>query len=392
MKPVYITLIFILILFACLFVSMGYDGAFQVWQIPTMTPHFADIRTLTHGSEAIAIGVDPMVENPGDPWSRKLNYPRVWQLLYNLGLNSSHTALFGGGIVLSFVIGVLIFLNNANLKLCLFMLPALLSPAVLLGVERGNLDLFMFFLVCVSIAAMQRHYLWSVFFIGLSFILKLFPILAAVFLVRLTRKKVANALVILSLVLFSYLFISYSDLKLIQENTVQGDSLSYGMMMLSSRIYGENPQLGLLVKSASILFTILWFIYLTRTSYLNRELSAVAKYNNSPYIDYFRAGACIYIGTFIVGTNWDYRLIFLLLTLPQLCRWYLAPVKLMSIASNIAIVSILLSMWFLLFGSWYIDQLSKWLIFLSLSYLLFFSTMQTFLNHFKLIRQSNLNT
>jgi hypothetical protein len=32
-------------------------------------------------------------------------------------------------------------------------------------------------------------------------------------------------------------------------------------------------------------------------------------------------GALIYVGTFVIGNSFDYRLVFLLLTLPQLLRW-----------------------------------------------------------------------
>jgi hypothetical protein len=35
----------------------------------------------------------------------------------------------------------------------------------------------------------------------------------------------------------------------------------------------------------------------------------------------FRMGALIYVGTFVIGNSFDYRLVFLLLTLPLLLRW-----------------------------------------------------------------------
>jgi hypothetical protein len=53
-------------------------------------------------------------------------------------------------------------------------------------------------------------------------------------------------------------------------------------------------------------------------AYKNRGLSIL----NTKDIDSFRMGAIIYIGTFIIiGNNWDYRLVFLILTLPQLFAW-----------------------------------------------------------------------
>src|SRR5207302_822458 len=38
-------------------------------------------------------------------------------------------------------------------------------------------------------------------------------------------------------------------------------------------------------------------------------------------LDYFVAGSAIYVGTFALAQNFDYRLVFLLLTIPQLFRW-----------------------------------------------------------------------
>ena len=49
----------------------------------------------------------------------------------------------------------------------------------------------------------------------------------------------------------------------------------------------------------------------------------------------FHAGALIYLGTFAVANNFDYRLVFLLLTLPQLVEWVRTPAhRLSSLASS----------------------------------------------------------
>ena len=38
-------------------------------------------------------------------------------------------------------------------------------------------------------------------------------------------------------------------------------------------------------------------------------------------LDAFWAGAAIYVGTYVFSSNFDYRLVFLLLCVPQLCAW-----------------------------------------------------------------------
>jgi hypothetical protein len=57
------------------------------------------------------------------------------------------------------------------------------------------------------------------------------------------------------------------------------------------------------------------------SSYLalrNREEMVVV---NEKYLNMFRLSAGIYIGTFILGNNWDYRLMFLLFAIPQITSW-----------------------------------------------------------------------
>jgi hypothetical protein len=39
------------------------------------------------------------------------------------------------------------------------------------------------------------------------------------------------------------------------------------------------------------------------------------------HLDAFWIGGCVYVGTFVVGNNFDYKLVCLLFTIPQLLRW-----------------------------------------------------------------------
>jgi hypothetical protein len=55
------------------------------------------------------------------------------------------------------------------------------------------------------------------------------------------------------------------------------------------------------------------FLLAGRISFLAEKVSSS--------LDSFRAGASIYVAAFALGSNWDYRLIFLLFTLPQLFAW-----------------------------------------------------------------------
>jgi hypothetical protein len=101
----------------------------------------------------------------------------------------------------------------------------------------------------------------------------------------------------------------------------------------------------------------------------------------------FRMGASVYVGTFLLGNNWDYRLAFLVLVVPQLMQWIGAGSKRLRTATYISMTALLLSCWhFLLykipfypfFGSahefWIaFDEVANWVLFASLAFLLFAS-------------------
>ena len=80
---------------ATLFAALGYDETWRLWNIPTMTPHFADLRSITAGAESYARGLDPMVNNPADPWGRAMSYPRIWQGLFLFDLDQGDTRCWG---------------------------------------------------------------------------------------------------------------------------------------------------------------------------------------------------------------------------------------------------------------------------------------------------------
>jgi len=58
-------------------------------------------------------------------------------------------------------------------------------------------------------------------------------------------------------------------------------------------------------------------------------------------------GAGMYIGTFFIGNNWDYRLIFLLFTLPQLSDW---ATQRNPVTKRIAVFTLIVLFWSL----WYL--------------------------------------
>ena len=94
------------------FYIVGYEAGWRYWNVPTISPPFADLRSLTHDARTAEMGLDPMIENPADPWRRPLNYPRIWQVLYALGLRAEHSVWLAVAFVSSFFLGLVFLVRD----------------------------------------------------------------------------------------------------------------------------------------------------------------------------------------------------------------------------------------------------------------------------------------
>ena len=348
-----------------------------------MSPHFADLRTITHGAESYAKGFDPMIDNPEEPWQRKLNYPRIWQGLYSIGINHTHTTYMGIGIIFSFLIGVCLFLPNASNTIMAVVFVALISPATLLGVERCNIDLLMFFLVSVAVVGGRRSNIISSLAIFISFTLKLFPIFAWILLLRAGKSRFLLYTLVMLAFVGLYTFATYSDILWIRQVTPKSIYMSYGMNAFWMGLSIYNETLGAYMHVLSYLLILLIFVLAFSAFFRNDHMPG--QKNEIVYFNAFRAGSAIYVGTFLLGNNWDYRLVFLMFTIPQLILWTKHSTTSVSSISKVTISAILISLWhleisrallYLPYGfhiDFILDEMFNWIAFSGLVYLLIWS-------------------
>ena len=98
----------------------------------------------------------------------------------------------------------------------------------------------------------------------------------------------------------------------------------------------------------------------------------------------FRMGASIYVGTFLLGNNWDYRLAFLIFVVPQLSQWFYSENKKQRYIAIGTMLAVILSCWHMVFlldipfipfdneidRFVVVDELINWLLLMGLAYLL----------------------
>jgi hypothetical protein len=265
-----------------------------------MEPSFADTRVITTGWDCTRAGYDVLRENPCDPWGRAMNYPRLWALPAWLSAGEGTTASLALSFGFAFLVVVVALAVSTPVAIALLFGPA--SPSVLLALERGNNDLVVF--AVVAWAVTRRSWLALL----AAVVLKLYP-LAAITTLASWRSR---------LLLIggsgAYFALTFGDLAAINSVTPHSASWSYGLPTTVST-FTAAP----IIAVGALLVGML--------------VGRGARFQ-SPV---FRAGAVIFLATYLLGPSWDYRRIFLLLTLPALVgerRWPLVTLVLGTLWSS----------------------------------------------------------
>jgi hypothetical protein len=236
------------------------------------------------------------------------------------GLGQDDTYLIGSLIAVAFFVTAILALSpRAPLGDTLIYGLALCSPAVMFGVERGNVDIALFSLVAAAGLAMRRVRYGPPLAAALIFVaavLKLFPIAAVGMLTRLPRRTAAICVATVVGLFAVYAAATLHDIRTIERVLPQGDDYAYGLLIFGGWL-GRIVAPGRMWDVVVIVLAIAVAIAL-RGRLRNLSTGPLRE------LDLFWAGAGIYVATFVLGRSVEYRLVFLLLTIPQLARWALA--------------------------------------------------------------------
>lgn len=299
----------------------------QTWGIVTQRPLFSDAYVVPAAVKTLRAGGDPYVHNPFDPWQRRLNYPPVW-LLVSPGSTApaavKGVALAQTGLALA---ALLLVLGRLTPRQGLVTSLLGCSPPVLLGVERGNNDQLVFALVGFSLWILRRaadgRRAWAGYaMIGAAALLKLYPLAGFAVLVRESGAKLRrHAGLALALALLG-LAINAPYLAAISANTATGGLHSYGATVVGFWLEFFGPGYGWRVDRGTLDLTAQILALLVGAAAVRWGLRGSRAEPAFPpgELDALRAGTAVYAGTFVLGSNFDYRLPFLFLCLPALFR------------------------------------------------------------------------
>jgi len=298
-------------------------GAWQAIHAPAISPIFADTRTVTHSIDCLLHGQDPYTVRTFDPWHRVYNYPPIWLDLRFLGVTSRSTDLLGTILGIMTVIGFLILFKSRTWITALIIFLCVTSKAVLFAVERGNTDQVIFFLLVLGLFVIDRRkpalkpFLKSALIVFLT-ILKIFPLAAVAVLVR-NRKGALVALLAGACSIAALAITCGHRLPQVLANTPQDVMISFGSLPFFVAIFTHTSH------------RLLWMVQhhpkaVSLGALLLAVLSVVAGASFREQLDHFLppldfddtrgciavAGLAIFCTSFLRGSSYDYRLIFLL--------------------------------------------------------------------------------
>ena len=331
-----------------------------------------------------------------DAWQRIYNYMPVWVQFLKLGIHQKYYLIFGTTSALLFYFVFFKFITIKKFQDLFIYILVILSPPVMLAIERGNADLFIFFLCFAFLYLIRKKNLILNFFsyilIFISSLLKFYPIfLVFIFFKRNFWNKIFAIITFLTFSL--YIIINFSDILLIKEKTHETFFFSYGYNVLEEGLNNihykltsifhasKNYILGDYQNFKNGVFNILYTNDFKNKSFIISRLfllliiiliflkNVIYKDNNKILNDqdylFFILGGSIFCGTFILGANFDYRLIFLLFTFPYLIKLKESKKKFFFIkySSSVYLITFYLRFTPLTIFTSGLDEIITWVIF-----------------------------
>lgn len=368
--------------------SVGWDATWRAFGVTPLQPHFFDMHVINDYAACAAQGIDPYAPKACNV--DNYNIPRTWLWLGHFGVDGTDSAWLSSIMIgLAAVVLTLLFRRHPWPS-GLVGLTAITSPTVLMGAERGNLDVLILALVASAALLYDETRPWRAIsaWIALTVgvVLKLLPLFCiSLAASRLSTRKVLFVLTFASISAV-YLALTLDDVLLIRRNVPTTFILSYGYKSAFIGIDHIRSEAGLMPLHlaetwAPIVITLAPLVAagLCAAACLKTELQPF-KISESSAGRAFMFGASTYVGTYVLGTNFVYRLMFLVLCVPQLVEWQLGRRR---AAPELGLLGLVLAvLWlngnanghssFLL-----LPQVFNWVLFLWLFGILFLSLLRT---------------
>jgi hypothetical protein len=279
-----------------------------------MKPIFFDTHSFLSASDCNQLGYDVFIENPCDAGRRVQKYSRLWFLIGYTGLTMEDNNIVGGLTVIIFLLLSVGILAPKNLREFILSAMLLLSPSITLAVERANRDLDLFVMLGLGVYLLgSRSRMFntiSYFLFFLATVLKFYPVASfGVFIRKIKDPKRFWLLVLLTVVaLGTFVWMTFPDFEILRKTVPRPQRNAFGASLLFGFLEGGWKILCIIVLlgSLSLLFRLFYSNRTSGSTIQTRRFSTT----------FFLVGSLTLLFCFCVITNYDYRAVFFVFTLP----------------------------------------------------------------------------
>lgn len=331
-----ITFLFLLIYFSIIYSLSFYMDYRRVWHylgVPPLESLFYDMRVVISAAECYYIGFYVYEVSPCIIDNSIFAYPKIWVLLHKTGINSDNVYFFCITVILTYYLLIFKLIGKINIYEGIFYGLLLCSPAFMFVIERCQPDLIIFILMVTAVFVFkkQKSIWYASILILLAGMLKLYPFAAILSFIDKKKKPSLILFFTLLAVSIAYLAINWADIKiftgLLYKYFYKYSGFAFGSNVFWNYLDDHPSHLNTwlplsyifsiipiwLIGCVGMLVTIIGVIIFARKKTIT-DL-------NINYLFGFRLAAAIFIATFAMGSNFDYKLIFWILAVPQMFAW-----------------------------------------------------------------------
>ena len=349
----YIILLSVLIYLLIVYIGSLFIGYYEFSKYLGVTTHtqrsFADIYYLLKVAECNHQGYN-VYQPTACADGIFLVYPKIWLGIYYTGLKADNALIIGLVLISILFISLFKLIGKISLKEGLYYSLFLSAPPIVYCIEYGNPDIIIFILCVISVLLFRNKISRKLLSLPLMFaaFLKLFPFITIASL--LDNNKSKSIKIFLSLLSISLLYITIN-----WNHILFFSHIGYNYYFLGSwegcfgarAVFDYFDQYEPIHNNIFSLLPSTFFAYGTTILILVMSWIFARRFKfNLPESDFlfsFKLGALLYIGIFLLGKQYDYKLILLLLVIPQLFQWIKDP-RIKALAFS-ALVGIIISLW-----------------------------------------------
>jgi len=281
----------------------------RYWQMKD-TKNFGDLSLIIEYSDCYSrIGAQVYVEGSITDCHGYLYGQTLLATMNIFHVNLSHLNIIAICLLVlnSVIYGVLSgLLFNESKVLGVMSTLLFFSPITMLLMERANIDAAIFILITLIAITYKKHSLFAFFISTLATLFKYYPVTLYPFLIFAFKKRISQIVVIG--IMGWIVVVTYLNIKRVQAQFF--NSVGGGFGNQSMGIWLRNLD----IQSSSLWNNVLGVILLTITIIIvwrnleTTRLSHISLNNFSNRFVLFQGS--VFIACYIMGMNWDYRLVF----------------------------------------------------------------------------------